>query len=143
GPSRRVPAREVQPGLACTGSSGRRPSPLVGPTEGVGRVAGGRNTSTMSSTHLSASSAEARRLQVRLWEQVLVARYLAILVLAGAALLAADELGTDRFWLSGALLVLALPYNLALHLHLRRTGSLPPLAAVADQVAASLAVVLI
>src|SRR5690606_28370765 len=72
-----------------------------------------------------------------------LARYTGILVLAVAALFAVDELGSMRFWVSGGLVVLALPASALLHVGLRRTGHLSPVGAITDQLAASVVLVLV
>ena len=76
---------------------------------------------------------EATRRQQHLWWLTLRARSVGIVVLAATVLLAAEELGSDRFWVAAALTVVVLPYNLAFEHHLRRRGRLPTVLPYTDQ----------
>ena len=80
---------------------------------------------------------DATRRQRHLWALTLRARSVGIVILAATVLLAADELGDDRFWVSGALLLGVLPYNLAFELELRRRGRLPAVLPFTDQALAA------
>jgi diguanylate cyclase (GGDEF)-like protein/PAS domain S-box-containing protein len=69
--------------------------------------------------------------QVRLWSRVLSIRTAAISLLAVAALVV-PGIGPNRHWVALGVVLVALPYNLALQLRLRRTGRLDRLMPYVD-----------
>ncbi|HEY5154327.1 MAG TPA: diguanylate cyclase, partial [Acidimicrobiales bacterium] len=77
---------------------------------------------------------ESRERQLGLWTMTLRARYLALLACAAVCLF--PVAGRHHWWLMGAIVVIALPYNAVIDWTMRRHARLSPAVAFSDQVLA-------